>query len=848
MNTQPSVIARDVTSRSDEAPVAPSEVSAPAPNDEQSALNHRALALIDCQKKALELIIAGADLRDTLELLTSALEANAGRKVIATIMLASADGTYLYPAAGKSAPPSWRDYIARVPIESGAGSCGSCAFQRERIVVSDIATDPRWSSYKNVALALGLHACWSTPIVSAEGAVLGTYAIYYLQPSEPSRDEIQMVEMMTRTAAVAIQKASLYQALQTELAMHKQAQINSRRLAAIVESSDDAIVGKDLNGIVQNWNRAAERIFGYTEAEILGRSITLLIPDDRLHEEQRILRQIRSGQRIQHFDTIRRRKDGKLLNVSITVSPIRDAHGNIIGASKIARDITGAKEAETMRNRLAAIVESSDDAIIGLDLSAFITAWNRGAENTFGYSADEAIGQSVTMLIPRGMEDEEPRILARILKGDRVEHYETVRQRKDGSLIDVSLTVSPILDADGKIIGASKISRDITESKRQQEALRRSEEELRAMANSIPQLAWMAHPDGFIYWYNQRWFDYTGTTPQQMEGWGWQSVHDPEILPSVVDYWKRCVQEGTPFEMEFPLRGADGIFRWFLTRVSPFRDQSGQIVRWFGTNTEVDELRRTQQALKDARDQLTRQNHQLEELVAERTAELRDKIQELEAFSYSVSHDLRSPLRAMQGYADALLVDYNGRLDSTAEHYLNRIHRAARRMDILIQDVLAYSRVAKGDIQLSTVNVEAVISDVIANYPPFQSDRASITVHGPIPEVLGHEAYITQIVSNLLGNAVKFIAPGTFPTVHISAREVNDMIRLSFRDNGIGIDSDQQQNLFKIFGRVYSEKQFEGTGIGLAIVKKAAERMGGTAGVQSQLGHGSEFFILLKKA
>ncbi len=252
--------------------------------------------------------------------------------------------------------------------------------------------------------------------------------------------------------------------------------------------------------------------------------------------------------------------------------------------------------------------------------------------------------------------------------------------------------------------------------------------------------------------------------------------------------------------------------------------------------------------LRAAREQLKIHNETLEAQVAQRTAELRETIQELESFSYSVSHDMRSPLRAMQGYADALLADYQPKLDEVATRHLTRIRRAASRMDLLIQDVLAYSRVAKGEIQLAPVNIETIIGDVLQHYPSLQPDRATIVVNGPIPLVLAHEAYVTQIVSNLLGNAVKFVQAGIFPTITISAADSGELVRLSFRDNGIGIDSRQQKQIFQIFGRVYGEKKFEGTGIGLAIVKKAAERMGGSAGVVSQVGHGSEFFVFFKRA
>ena len=230
----------------------------------------------------------------------------------------------------------------------------------------------------------------------------------------------------------------------------------------------------------------------------------------------------------------------------------------------------------------------------------------------------------------------------------------------------------------------------------------------------------------------------------------------------------------------------------------------------------------------------------------ERTAQLRETIEELEAFSYSVSHDMRSPLRAMQGYSEALLEDYQDKLDETAQEYLNRIRRSSAKMDLLIQDVLAYSRVAKGEVRLQKVDVERLVQDILLNYPELQSGKADIQVERPIPPVLGHEAYLTQVISNLLNNAVKFVAPGTRPEIRISGRVEGEMVRLDVVDNGIGIAPEHREQIFQIFGRVYPEKKFEGTGIGLAIVRKAAERMGGWVELESEEGKGSRFSVLLK--
>ena len=240
----------------------------------------------------------------------------------------------------------------------------------------------------------------------------------------------------------------------------------SARLAAIVASSDDAIISKDLNGDITSWNAAAERMFGYTAAEAVGQHITLIIPQDRRAEEDYVIGQIRAGLGLDHFETIRCRKDGTEVPVSLSVSPIRDADGAIVGASKIVRDITTSQRLQREAFRLAAIVASSDDAIVSKDLNGVIQTWNPAAERIFGYTAEEAIGRSITMLIPEERLPEETEVLTRIRAGLSVEHFETVRRRKDGTLIDIALTVSPIRVEGGQIVGASKIARDITYQRR----------------------------------------------------------------------------------------------------------------------------------------------------------------------------------------------------------------------------------------------------------------------------------------------------------------------------------------------------------------------------------------------
>ena len=242
--------------------------------------------------------------------------------------------------------------------------------------------------------------------------------------------------------------------------------IAALHLGAIVASSDDVIISKDLDGTVQSWNPAAERLFGFTAAEMIGQSIRKIIPAERQAEEDDVLAQVRAGVVVDHFETQRQAKDGALIDISLTVSPIRDGAGRIIGASKLARDIRDQKRIAVAALHLAALVHSSDDAIVSKDLNGIVQSWNPAAERLFGYGAAEMIGQSITKIVPANRLDEEAYVLGRIRAGLSVEHFETLRQTKDGRLVDISLTVSPIRDAAGKVIGASKIVRDIREHKR----------------------------------------------------------------------------------------------------------------------------------------------------------------------------------------------------------------------------------------------------------------------------------------------------------------------------------------------------------------------------------------------
>jgi PAS domain S-box-containing protein len=363
-----------------------------------------------------------------------------------------------------------------------------------------------------------------------------------------------------------------------DVTSQKQAVETAQLTAALVEYSDDAIIGGTLEGVITSWNPAAERMYGYSRAEIVGRSGSILYPQERSGEIYSVLGRIRAGQAVERLETTRVRKDGSVFPVSLTIAPMRDEEGAVVGASAVHRDVTEQREAFELAQRMTAIVESSDDAIIGRTLDGLITSWNPAAERMFGYASQEILGRSVGILIPPDRTEEMETILAGIIRGRPVEHLETLRTRKDGTVLPISLTVSPIRGVEGAIVGASVICRDLTE---QEQAARYARSLLEAGLDPLATIS----PEGTITDVNEATVRITGAPRESLIGSDYaQYVTEPD---KAIELFHRVFRQGSVTGLPLTVRHRDGTLTDVLCNASVHRDLSGNVLGVLAAAREV---------------------------------------------------------------------------------------------------------------------------------------------------------------------------------------------------------------------------------------------------------------------
>lgn len=370
-------------------------------------------------------------------------------------------------------------------------------------------------------------------------------------------------------------------------------------LARIVHGSGGGILGVDGDGTIRSWNAAAERMFGYTPAEAVGRPLALLVPPGHAAEQRALMSRLQLGHEAS-LETVCITKDGRAVHVRLDAAPVLDATGRLMIIAVTFNHITDRRRADDAKAFLASIVESSEDSIMSVNLDLAITSWNKAAERLYGYPAEDVLGKPLTMLtLPDDLHD----VLQHI---DTVRHsmdvktFDSVRVHKNGQSIELSVVLSPVKNAVGQVIGVSTIARDITEHNRTEAALRESETELRSLMESIPQIVWVTRPDGWHVHFNQRWLDYTGLTLEASLGHGWIPPFHPDDRARAAKRWQEATQSGEAYEIEYRLRRADGIYHWMLGRALPLRNATGAIVKWFGTCTDIHDLKQAEAVLRES--------------------------------------------------------------------------------------------------------------------------------------------------------------------------------------------------------------------------------------------------------
>ncbi|MDB6023554.1 MAG: putative Histidine kinase [Pedosphaera sp.] len=508
-----------------------------------------------------------------------------------------------------------------------------------------------------------------------------------------------------------------------------------------------------------------------------------------------------------------------------------------------ARATTRASEIRYRR-----LFEAARDGILMVDPDTRkISDANPFMSELLGYPHRELVGKELWEI---GLlkDEKASRSAFRELQRKHFIRYENLPlQDKQGLHREVEF-VSNLYDEDGHKVIQCNI-RDITARKHAEKLRMESEERFHAIFNQATVGIAQTDLDGRFTLVNKCFCDITGRRANDLLGVKAQDITHPDDRVRNAAQLKKLKNKNGSFSFEKRYLRPDGEIVWVRNSVSRINNAPANGQYFLAVAQDITESRRAQQALLTAKNEIGRHASLLEQEIKERTAELRETIGELEGFSYSVSHDMRAPLRAMQSFAQFLVDEYGGKLDEQGVNYLHQIMRSAVRLDRLIQDVLSYTRILHAKLPMEPVDLDRLVRDIVEAFPNGHAIKPKIEIKGTLPKVMGNEALLAQCVSNLLNNGAKFVSPGTTPHIEISASaNRNDSVRLWFKDNGIGIARENHGRIFRLFERIHPATEYEGTGIGLTIVRKAAERMlGAQVGFESALGKGSKFWIQLRK-
>lgn len=484
-------------------------------------------------------------------------------------------------------------------------------------------------------------------------------------------------------------------------------------------------------------------------------------------------------------------------------------------------------------------------AQVGIGLTAedgTIVRVNQAFAAMVGTTPSELVGKPHTSILAPEVREDSRRVLRSRFEGDATpREWPVVTQSGKRRLIRVT-------GAHPVVIGRRRLLLclfwDVTEERELEAARAETEQRFRTLANSSPVMIWVTDSSGKLEFVNDRYTEFFGVTVAQIQEHGWQPLLHPEERDTYVSLFAEALRSHGTFRAQARVRRSDGAWRWIESHATPRFSATGEFQGYVGASPDIS-------AVKKAQTILRRANVKLEQRVSERTAKLKETIIELEALSYTLAHDLRSPIISIRGFTEILLEDHAAAWDAETRHYLKRIAAAGERLDGLVREVLSFDRIRRQPMPVRAVDVGPLVAEIIEAYPELRACASCFIVDSVMPRVMGNAAALAQAIAQLLDNAVKFVREGEQPVVRIGSAESPadpERVRIIVADNGIGIDARGRARVFQLFQRLNPEPKYDGMGIGLAIAKRAVERMEGTIGVDSEPGQGSRFWIELRRA